>query len=266
MKCSSMNCGLEWSTPSIGAEYYQNCPYCGSPGIDYAAIRAAARPVVFFDLDGTLINTVYYTVVAAGGVWNGITTYGMKELPPDVLTRVFELFKSEEWTCRAIPPLEGAAQCVREVAALGCRVLGLTVRPFEDATKEYCKKYFPEMEDVIFIGSASKEMEDTVEGNRKFKTKVEVIENTKGAIAFIDDCPKYLWEMLTQTELPLVVATKNDYNEYTELDWTCAGSSYPLTRIQQKTYHSDRLMGDRLKTATLDNTPTLIANCMKGLV
>lgn len=171
------------------------------------------KPIVFIDLDGTLIDSVRPTIEAACGRWVPPQDYDVSKwnITDQEKKRVIELFNDEEFV-RNLPVIDGAPEAVRKFHKLGCRVLGLTVRPFPETTRAYCRKHFPEMEDVVFV-------------DRNCQKKSDVVNQYDGVVAVLDDCPEYIQDIWDNTKVDTVMMICHPNHPYArkpDTMWTFA--------------------------------------------
>jgi hypothetical protein len=169
-------------------------------------IGPPGRPIVFFDLDGTLIDLVRATLVAACGRYVPPRTYEVWDwdITEEEKQRVIQLFNDENFT-RSLPVMQDAQELVQRISQLGVCVLGLTVRPFPEATREYCRHHVPEMEGVVFV-------------DRTKESKADVVNQYGDVRMVLDDCPKYIDDIWRDTNVPVVVMVTHPDHPYARLE------------------------------------------------
>ena len=185
-------------------------------------VNISRKEVIFIDLDGTIADSI-------GGA--------LKEINSDYLPSEYDVNKwdvSEEdkkYVLSTFTNLDFLAKVkpfpwsktLVNLLSEKYELIILTARPqsTHNLTEAYCKIHFPEVKHVLF---ASKE-----------EPKHDIINKFDNAKAFIDDCPKYLMEVVDKcimsgkSDLSIVIAIDGHNQPYTLLDWQDEfGDTVPL--------------------------------------
>ena len=193
-------------------------------------VNKSDKEVIFLDLDGTLVDSI-------GGALRSINS---NCIPYEYNVNKWEIPEKDKeyviWTFTNLAFLAKVsvfpwAKTLVSVLSEEYELVIITARPevTHELTKNYCYYHFPEVKHILF---ATKE-----------EPKHIIINKFRNAKALVEDCPKYMMEVVDncilsgKSKLTHVIAVDVCNQPYTVLDWKDElGNHTSLSNTDYKSY------------------------------